>query len=85
MVGMLSPLSGSTDMDPTAMDIYFACTSLRGIQCGGTHDAERMVSAIEYHNMKPCVGKVFNFEEALLAYDCLQGQSFVGKVCIVKE
>jgi D-arabinose 1-dehydrogenase-like Zn-dependent alcohol dehydrogenase len=86
MVGFAgSATAGSSDPDPTAMEIFLSSATVRGIQTGSNEDLLRMVKAIEQNNVKPYVREVFRFEDAPKAFRCLEGRSFVGKVCISNE
>lgn len=44
-----------------------------------------MKAAIEQHNIKPYVDRVFKFEDAPAAYEYMSEQNFIGKICISME
>jgi NADPH:quinone reductase-like Zn-dependent oxidoreductase len=56
--------------------------SLVGIGVGSTAMFEDMNRAIEANGIKPVVGRVFPFDEAVEAFRCLAAGDFFGKVVI---
>ena len=56
--------------------------TLRGVMVGSTADHEAMNRMVAYHKIRPVVGKVFPFDEAVEAYRYLESASHVGKVVI---
>ena len=48
----------------------------------GVHRFEALVRLINTTGWKPVVDKVFPFEETRAAYEYLESQQHVGKVCV---
>jgi NADPH:quinone reductase-like Zn-dependent oxidoreductase len=55
---------------------------LQGVTVGSRDDVEAMVRAIATHQLRPVVDRVFGFDEVHAAFERLEGQRHVGKVCI---
>ena len=55
---------------------------LQGIYVGSRAMFERMNRAVELHQMRPIVDKVFPFAEARAAFEAMENQSHFGKVAI---
>jgi NADPH:quinone reductase-like Zn-dependent oxidoreductase len=73
------------DQQPTALEMFFSMASFRTIHCGSVDHLDQMCAAIKQHGIKPHIGKVFKFEDAIEAYKCMSGQDFTGKICISIE
>jgi NADPH:quinone reductase-like Zn-dependent oxidoreductase len=73
------------DQQPTALEMFFSMASFRTIHCGSVDHLDQMCAAIKQHRIKPHIGKVFKFEDAIEAYKCMSGQDFTGKICISIE
>jgi NADPH:quinone reductase-like Zn-dependent oxidoreductase len=56
--------------------------TLRGIMVGSAADNEAMNRMIEYHRIRPLIGKVFSFEQVVEAYRCLESAAHAGKVVV---
>lgn len=73
------------DEQPTALEMFFSKASFRTIHCGSVEHLNQMCAAIKQHGIKPRIGKVFKFEDAIKAYKCMSEQDFTGKICISME
>lgn len=56
--------------------------TLRGIMVGSRADHEAMNRMIEFHQIRPLIGKVFAFDQVIDAYGYLEAASHIGKVVI---
>src|SRR5580692_5050032 len=78
LIGFLAGLTGQ--QEPYALMMKGG--SLVGIGVGSTAMFEEMNRAIEVNRIKPIVGRVFPFDQALEAFQCLAAGDFFGKVVI---
>jgi NADPH:quinone reductase-like Zn-dependent oxidoreductase len=56
--------------------------SLHGIFVGDREMFEEMNSAIDVNQVRPVIGKIFPFEDAVAAYRYQASGDFIGKVVI---
>ena len=75
---MLSGKSAPVDLTPVLMQNI----RIQGVVVGHRRSFIEMNRAIEYHQMRPIVGKTFGFDEAEAAFDYLKSGSHLGKICI---
>lgn len=75
MIGALS--TGS--LNPRAL---LQWKTLRGIMVGSAENHAAMNRMVEYHQLCPCINRIFKFEEAKDAYRHLGSASHAGKVVI---
>jgi NADPH:quinone reductase-like Zn-dependent oxidoreductase len=59
--------------------------TLRGIMVGSRADHEAMNRMIEFHQIRPLIGKVFPFDQAIEAYRYLESAAHIGKVVIALD
>ncbi|MHB0823362.1 zinc-dependent alcohol dehydrogenase family protein [Novacetimonas hansenii] len=59
--------------------------TLRGIMVGSRADHEAMNRMMAYHQIRPVIGKVFAFDDALGAYGCLEEAAHTGKIVIERS
>jgi len=80
-VGLIGVLTGrSGDINPYTL--MFKGGNLHGIFVGTREMFEQMNAAIELHEIRPVIDKVFPFEEAAAAYRHHASGNFMGKVAI---
>ncbi|KAL9564996.1 hypothetical protein ACKAV7_010854 [Fusarium commune] len=84
-IAIVGFVSAFRDQQPTALEMFFSKASFRTIHCGSVEHLNQMCAAIEQHGIKPHIGKVFKFEDAIKAYKCMSEQDFTGKICISME
>tara|TARA_B100002051_G_scaffold274908_1_gene317224 strand:- start:23 stop:1042 length:1020 start_codon:yes stop_codon:yes gene_type:complete len=58
---------------------------LQGVTVGSIEDLENMLQAMELHEIKPIVDRVFSINNAKEAYKYLKSGKHFGKVCISHE
>jgi NADPH:quinone reductase-like Zn-dependent oxidoreductase len=85
MVAMVGFIAGLGEQQPSAVDMFFNMATFRPIHNGSLEQILQMNAAIEQHNIKPYVDRVFMFEDAPAAYDHMSKQAFIGKICISME
>ncbi|RGP69240.1 alcohol dehydrogenase [Fusarium longipes] len=85
LVAIVGFIAGLAEQHPTTVDIYFNMATFRAVHCGSLEHLLQMKAAIEQHNIKPHIDRVFKFENAPAAFEYLGEQSFIGKVCITME
>lgn len=56
--------------------------SLHSVSCGSQETFRSLCRVVDYHRIKPVVGKVFAFDNAPSAYDALETGKVFGKVCV---
>ena len=52
---------------------------------GSRADHEAMNRMMAYHQIRPVIGKVFAFDDALGAYGCLEEAAHPGKIVIERS
>ncbi|EGU77944.1 hypothetical protein FOPG_17989 [Fusarium oxysporum f. sp. conglutinans race 2 54008] len=82
LVTIVGFIAGLAEQQPSIVDIYFNMATFRAIHCGSLEHLLQMKAAIEQHNIKPYVDRVFKFEDVPAAYKYLSEQNFIGKICI---
>jgi NADPH:quinone reductase-like Zn-dependent oxidoreductase len=75
MIGVLS----TGTLSPRALIPW---RTLRGIMVGSSADHEAMNAMLCVHQIRPLIGKVFSFGDAVDAYRYLQSAAHIGKVVI---
>ena len=79
-IQLIGFLAGPGEQNPQALMMKGG--SLHGIGVGSTSMFEEMNRAIEVNRIKPIVGKVFAFDDAIEAFRQFAAQDFFGKVVI---
>ena len=78
LIGVLAGKEAPLDLTPVLMqDIR-----IQGVVVGSRRAFQNMNRAVEVHNIKPAVDRVFSFEDSVKAFEYLKGGSHFGKVCI---
>ena len=77
-------LIGHTEADLNALPMLLMSKRLcmRGVTMGGVETFNKMNRMIGAIKLRPCIDKVFAFEDAKKAYEYMEGQAHVGKVVI---
>lgn len=78
VIGVLSGISSELNIIPLLMQHL----RLQGILVGSREGFERMNRAIEVHEMKPVIDRVFDFGDAPEAFAHMASGAHFGKVCI---
>jgi NADPH:quinone reductase-like Zn-dependent oxidoreductase len=78
MIGVLAGLTGDCSPHP----LMLKNASAQGISVGSREMFEEMNRAIDINKIKPVIGKIFSFEDALEAFRHHASGAFVGKVVI---
>ncbi|KAH9924507.1 NAD-P-binding protein [Fomitopsis serialis] len=81
-VSVIGFVAGAGDMSNLPGIILGKGVHVRGILIGSRTQFEALVRLIETTGLKPVVDKVFAFEETRAAYEYLESQQHVGKVCV---
>lgn len=76
LVGILDGFE--TRLNP--FDIIGRQIQVRGIYTSSTDDLHDMVRACEASKLRPCIDRVFSFDEVPAAYDYLESQRHLGKI-----
>lgn len=71
---------GAPHVDPATL--MRALATYRRINVGSRADFEAMNRAIELHNLKPIIDRVYEFDAAADAYAAFEGRSHFGKIVI---
>ena len=79
-IHLIGVLTGTGDINPAVA--MRKGLILRGIYVGSRQMFEAMNRAIELHQIRPVIDRVFAFDDAKAAYAHLQSQTHVGKVVI---
>ncbi|MBE9035309.1 zinc-dependent alcohol dehydrogenase family protein [aff. Roholtiella sp. LEGE 12411] len=83
-ISLIGVLSGTgSEIDP--MPILFKSLTVQGIYVGSREMFEAMNQAMQEHQIKPIIDKVFPFTEAREAYHYLKSAAHFGKVVIQIE
>ncbi|RGP58528.1 alcohol dehydrogenase [Fusarium sporotrichioides] len=83
LVAIVGFIAGLAEQQPSTVDVFFNMATCRAIHCGSLEHLLQMKAAIEQHNIKPYVDRVFKFEDAPVAYEYMSEQKFIGKICII--
>lgn len=78
VIGVLSGISSELNIIPLLMQHL----KLQGILVGSREGFERMNRAIEAHELKPVVDRIFDFGDAPDAFAYMTSGAHFGKVCI---
>ena len=83
MIGFLSQAKEEDMPAATGLALAKDCV-VRGINVGSKRILEELVRFVVDRELYPPVEKAFGFhtEEVLAAYDYLQSEGYIGKVCI---
>ncbi len=76
LVGILDGFE--TRLNP--FDIIGRQIQVRGIYTSSTDDLHDLVRACEASKLRPCIDRVFPFDEVPAAYDYLESQRHIGKI-----
>ncbi|MEH2184499.1 zinc-dependent alcohol dehydrogenase family protein [Nostoc sp.] len=80
-ISLIGILSGrGNEIDP--MPILFKSLTVQGIYVGSREMFEAMNQALQQHQLKPIIDRVFSFTEAREAYHYLKSAGHFGKVVI---
>jgi NADPH:quinone reductase-like Zn-dependent oxidoreductase len=85
-IGFLSAEENATSPNVTLLTLMKACV-IRGIHVGSREQTEQLMNLIDQKKLNLPVTKVFNsdLESIKQAYQYLQSQSHIGKICIKIE
>jgi len=78
VIGVLSGISSEINIIPILMQHL----RLQGILVGSREAFERMNRVLKMHQIHPVIDRVFDFEDALDAFEYFQRGAHLGKVCI---
>jgi NADPH:quinone reductase-like Zn-dependent oxidoreductase len=78
VIGVLSGITSELSIIPLLMSQL----RLQGILVGSREGFERMLRAMEAHQLRPVVDRVFPLDEAREAFDYMASGAHLGKVCI---
>ncbi len=84
MAGRISVIGGLSGVDSTVSPrpILMNSVNVQGIYVGSRAMFERMNRAIELHNVKPVIDRVFPWREAPEALRYMETQQHFGKICL---
>ncbi|EPS95802.1 NAD-binding protein [Fomitopsis schrenkii] len=82
VVSVIGFVAGAADLSILPGLILGKGAIVRGILIGSRTQFEALVRLINATGFKPVVDKVFSFEETRAAYEYLESQQHVGKVCV---
>ncbi len=78
LIGVLAGRQAPVDLTPILMQNI----KIQGVIVGHKRSLIQMIRAFEFHNIKPIIDKIFEFEEAPKAFEYLKSASHFGKICI---
>ena len=78
LIGVLSGRTGDLNLAPILMQQV----RVQGVFVGNRERFEAMNRAIELHQLRPAVSRVFHWEEARPAFEHLASGEHFGKICI---
>jgi len=78
VIGVLSGISSEINIIPVLMQHV----KLQGILVGSREAFERMNRAIEHHEIKPVIDRVFGFDDVPGAFALMASGTHFGKICI---
>jgi NADPH:quinone reductase-like Zn-dependent oxidoreductase len=83
LIGFLGAGENPANPDVTLLTLKKGCI-LRGILVGPREQTEQLMTLVDQRKLKPPVTKVFNFdlESVKKAYQYIQSQKHIGKICI---
>ncbi|WVW84346.1 hypothetical protein I302_106380 [Kwoniella bestiolae CBS 10118] len=83
VISVIGFVAGSDEKMPSILDcLSYQCIA-RGIFVGSREQCEDMVKAIDSNGIKPVVDdEVFEFNDLPKAYEYMEAQKHVGKVCV---
>jgi len=84
-LSLIGVLSGATTGNVLLPFIISRDVRLQGVTVGPQESMREMCQAIETHQMKPVIDKVFPFADSADAFRHLQAANHFGKVCISIE
>ncbi len=79
-VAMIGALTEAAGFSP--VNLFMKAVRLQGIFVGSRKMFEEMVAAIEFHDFRPVVDKVFGFDEARDALHYMKDGSHFGKIVV---
>ena len=79
-IALIGVLSLDGDSDPKSLMVKNA--SLRGIFVGSVEMATELNAFVDEHDIKPVIDRVFDFDDAIEAYDYQASPDLFGKVVI---
>jgi NADPH:quinone reductase-like Zn-dependent oxidoreductase len=82
LISMVGVIDGTTTGSIDTGTIMYKAAKIQGIETGSTEMYQRMLNAMNLHNVKPVINKVFPFAQAPEALSYLKNGSHFGKVCI---
>nr|RBQ90146.1 hypothetical protein FVER53263_20629 [Fusarium verticillioides] len=85
LVTIVGFIAGLAEQQPSIVDMFFNMATFRSVHCGSLEHYSQMIAAIEQHDIKPHVDRVFGFEDVPAAYKYMSEQNFIGKICISVE
>lgn len=77
---MIGLVAGTGEVNP--MPLVARAIRLQGVYVGSRQDFADMNAAIAAHTLRPVIGKVFEFDQALDAYRHLAAGAHFGKVVV---
>lgn len=77
-IGVIGGIKGEID----TAEIMYKAIRLQGIETGSKSMHQRMLQAMELHQMRPIIHKVFDFKDALEAVHYLKAGNHFGKVIV---
>lgn len=80
-IALIGGLSGYGSDLPTNALMWINATA-SGIYVGSREDFEAMNAFIAEHELRPVIDRVFEFDEAAVAFDYLESGAFMGKIVI---
>ncbi|HSG31905.1 MAG TPA: NAD(P)-dependent alcohol dehydrogenase [Thermodesulfobacteriota bacterium] len=81
-ISLIGVLSGQPEQNPSPVMIMLKRLTLQGIYVGSRDMFESMNKVIEANDIKPVIGKTFEFENATESFDYLKSGSHFGKIVI---
>ncbi len=78
LIGIL----GGAESNVNVVDIFRRQITVRGIYMESAQELQDLARAMEAWGLKPCVDKVFSFEESKDAYKYVKAQKHIGKVVV---
>lgn len=79
-ISIIGMLGGQAPIE--SQQLVYRAVTLAAVHVGNRHDFEQMLRAIETHQLRPVVHKVFRFEDAPQAFRQLKSGDFFGKLVI---
>ena len=77
-IGILSGLDGKLDM----INLLLKQIKIQGVLVGSRQHQLNMINAINQHQFKPVIDKVFPFESLIDAFKYQESNQHFGKICI---